>query len=311
MGDGAEQPLPVVDEAANALLHDVEGAGRCHDFGGTLLFEGRLVDVLAEVDRCLGEATQGAGLPAHQHEGEEAEEDRHQGDETHLVARHHGVIQCHVGGGQQGRQIEPLPRFYLDLGHQHRRIDGLQRQGVAGPGGGEVRQQGVVVEDVQLLGAGEIHLDRHGVGEFAAEHLLHLFEHQRLALAVGDGADVDLFLVQGDEEAAAPHVAQLIQGDVAVLQGQGLEEVDGGSCRQRQVAGGAEHALQLPLLDLLHPDASEDGLGEQDGEQQQQQHPRQQGAGHQGPPELLPRHGSVCLLSISMGWLPLRLAVDP
>ena len=59
VGDGAEEALPIVDEAANALLHDVEGAGRRHDFGGTLLLEGRLVDVLAEVDRCLGEATQG------------------------------------------------------------------------------------------------------------------------------------------------------------------------------------------------------------------------------------------------------------
>ena len=30
VGDGAEQPLPVVYEAADALLHDVEGAGRRH-----------------------------------------------------------------------------------------------------------------------------------------------------------------------------------------------------------------------------------------------------------------------------------------
>ncbi|MNJ19019.1 hypothetical protein D3C77_133350 [compost metagenome] len=84
---------------------------------------------------------------------------------------------------------------------------------------------------------------------------------------------MDLFFIQGDEETAAPHVAQLIQGDVAVLQRQGLEEVDCGGGGERQVAGGAEHALQLPLLDLLHPDAGEYGLGEQDGEQQQQQHP--------------------------------------
>ena len=34
---------------------------------------------LAEVDRRLGEATRGAGPPAHQHEGEEAEEDRPSG----------------------------------------------------------------------------------------------------------------------------------------------------------------------------------------------------------------------------------------
>ena len=40
-----------------------------------------------------------------------------------------------VGGGQQGRQAEP-PRLYLDLGHQHRRIDGPRDRGVAGPGGG-------------------------------------------------------------------------------------------------------------------------------------------------------------------------------
>jgi len=48
---------------------------------------------------------------------------------------------------------------------------------------------------------------------------------------------------------------------------------DGGSGRHGEVAGGAEHPLQLPLLDLLHPDAGQNGLGEQDGQQQQQDHP--------------------------------------
>ena len=95
-------------------------------------------------------------------------------------------------------------------------------------------------------------------------------------------------------------LCQLIQGDVAVLQGQGLEELTV-EAAEAPGCGGAEHALQLPLLDLLHPDAGEDGLGEQDGEQQQQQHPRQQGAGAPGPARTSARHGSVCLLSISMG----------
>ena len=59
VGDGAEEALPIVDEAANALLHDVEGAGRRHDFGGTSSLRDGWSMSLAEADRRLGEATQG------------------------------------------------------------------------------------------------------------------------------------------------------------------------------------------------------------------------------------------------------------
>ena len=57
--------------------------------------------------------------------------------------------------------------------------------------------------------------------EVAAEHLLHLFEHQRLALAVGDGADVDLFLIQETKKRLPPCCAADPGGDVAVLPGAG------------------------------------------------------------------------------------------
>ena len=50
-----------------------------------------------------------------------------------------------------------------------------------------------------------------------------------------------------------------------MARGRGLEKltVEAADSARLQVIAG--HALQLPLLDLLHPDAGEDGLGERDG----------------------------------------------
>ena len=42
----------------------------------------------------------------------------------HLIARHHGVIQRHVGGA--GPENETTPGSISIWAHQHRRIDGLR-----------------------------------------------------------------------------------------------------------------------------------------------------------------------------------------
>ena len=70
---------------------------------------------------------------------------------------------------------------------------------------------------MQLIGSGEVHPDGQAIAQLVTQNLLDGLQYLILAARTADPLLFELMLVNGDEEAATPHAAELIEGHLTVF----------------------------------------------------------------------------------------------
>ena len=278
MGHGAEQQIPLVQVAANAPLHLVEGMDGGPGLAAALLLHLGHLPLAVEQGRGPGQVADGPYLLAYHPPGGDQDDQCRPQHETELARGEETGIQALVRGGQGRRQIEPGAGRDGNLDHQNRRVELPQGQAVVGPVQGQIVDGDLCVEYPQIGAAGEIDPAGHLVTQLLLQHPLHLPHHLGPALRSRDGGHRQRVVVEGDEEAGAPHVAQLLQHQMTIILGQLAKEGDGGGGAQGHAAHRADEPLLLGLIAVAIPEETGAQLGRQDDAQQKQAGAAGQGA---------------------------------
>ncbi len=283
MGHGAEQQIPLVQVAANAALHLVEGMDGGPGLAAPLLLYLGDLPLAVEQGGGPGQVADGPYLLAYHPPGGDQDDQCRPQHETELARGEETGIQALVRGGQGRRQIEPGAGGDGNLDHQNRRIELPQCQAVVGPVQGQIVDGDFCVEYPQVGAAGEVDPAGHLAAQLLLQHPLHLSHHLDPALRSRDGGHRQRVVVEGDEEAGPPHVAQLLQHQMTVILGQLAKEGDGGGGAQGHAAHRADQALLLCLIAVAIPEETGAQFGRQDDAQQKQAGTAGQGAGPPAP----------------------------
>ena len=281
VGDGAEQLGALVQVTGDAFPHGVEGAGDLADLLGALLAHRRRMHLQRQLSRGTRQPLERATLPADQQADEQQQEGAAEDHEQQLLQRQPGLVQAVVGRRHEGGEIHPLPFADADLGHQHRRLQRLQTQGVVRPGARQFVERHGAVEQPQLLRADEFDVHRHGRAQAFAQYRLDPLEHRPAAGRIRQRLHGQRLFVERDEEARAAHVAQLLQHQRPIGRRQQAEVAHAGGDGIAQAAGRRLQALVAVAAQGGGPEQCRGTLGQEHRQQGQEQHPRQQGTRHQ------------------------------